>query len=293
MTSKTDTANLPAVPDTSTAVDILSKIGSVESEWNDLDDLDMAPDAAGIPVIKINRKTDGTGGIKISGEEDPTEHIAFVWAARGLSRVRFDGPYDPKNPPKVDCRSVDGLAPDDHQPLWMAKNTDEGGVLVDEKPASCTLCPYAYENGGDCKKNMEALVYLQEPGDTSGAVRVARFRFGGLAYKSAKNYWDSFRYRIPKIPSVAYVTEMTLEKEKTDNGIFFVPHFERAHQLTREEADVFITDARARTAQWRSIIAEDLADQTGDVAAAEAGPFDDAQGVDPATGEIIDAEEPF
>lgn len=302
-TGQTELGNGLAVPDEpGTAVSILSKVGSVESEWEGLDDLDMAPDPAGIPVIKIGRKADGTGGIKLSGDDDTTEHIQFVWAARGLSRVKFEGEYDAAKPAKVMCRSVDGVKPDDHQPLWTTtvEHIDGDHVVSTSSeynaPDACVACPFSFENATDrktaCRKSMEALVYLQQPGDDSGAVRVARFRFGGLAYKAAKHYWDSFRYRIPKIPAVAFVTEMTLEKEKTDNGIFYVPHFERDYQLARQEAEVFITDARGRVAQWKSVIAEDLADQIGDVAAVpETGPFDEApSGWDPETGaEIVDA----
>jgi hypothetical protein len=112
-------------------------------------------------------------------------------------------------------------------------------------------------------------------------------------------YWDSFKFRLPKIPAVAFITTMTMEKLKTDNGWFLVPHFERTAPLTRTEADVFIVDARSRAAQWRHVIAEDLMDATADdiVDTPAEGPFDGepvAEGTPtPAQAAQYADEEPF
>lgn len=297
------TNNLPAV-NAPNGVDLFKKLGQIEDAWADLDDLDLAPGETQIPVIKIARKTDGTGGIKLSGDDDVTETIRFVWAARGVSRVKFAGAYDPKADVTIDCRSTDGLAPAPAQPLWANAKTADGKPDPAQgytQPVSCSVCPHSFENGASgptaCKKSMEALAYLQRPG-TTGAMDVARFRFGGLAYKHARNYWDSFRYRIPKRRPVGVVTEMTLEREQTPNGIFFVPHFEVVDELSRPEADVFITDARSRLPEWQAHIADDLDQPVADVAADAGDPFadqpdpftSDGRPVDTSSGEVYEGE---
>lgn len=292
MANAADQSTLPAVHNGTNAVDLLSRLGQVESDWDDLDDLDLAPEETQIPVIKISRKVDGTGGIKLTGDDDVTESVQFVWAARGVSRVKFAKAYDPKSDVEIDCRSADGKAPAPAQPLWANTKTADGRpdpTAGYDQPASCSVCPHAFENGASgptaCKKSMEALIYLQRPGTSGETIDVARFRFGGLAYKAARLYWDSFRYRIPKRRPVGAITEMTLERETTDNGVFFVPHFEVVTELTRDQANVFIGDARSRATEWQAHIADDLDPPVMDVAADTGDPFADEPQTDPFHGQ--------
>lgn len=261
-------------------VDLLGRLGQIEDSWSDLDDLDLAPEETQIPVIKISRKADGSGGIKLSGDDDETDTVEFVWAARGVSRIKFAKAYEAGADIEIDCRSTDGKAPVPHQPLWANARTGDGKADPTKgytQPATCSVCPHSFENGATgptaCKKSLEALVYLQRP-ETTEAIDVARFRFGGLAYKQARLYWESFQYRIPKRRPIGAITRMTLQREKTPNGVFFVPHFDVVQELTRAQADVFITDAKSRLGAWQQHIADDLG-PVGDVAADAGDPFAD------------------
>lgn len=253
------------------------------------DDLDMSPEDVAVPLLAINRKV-GQDDSGIALDDGYALTAEFVWAARTTTRVHFPARYDENPGGRPDCYSTDGAKPD--------------AQIAEPKAASCAGCAWSFEvTGGKagpdgtpgCGKNLEALVYMETSG---GVVRVARIRFGGIAYKPARNYWESFRFARPKMRAVQYITRMTLEAVKTDNGAFLSPAFSRGRQLSDDEAVTIALDAREMLGSFQALVADDIVDSASrDVESTAPGPFD-GPGLeekppfaDPATGEIGPAEQ--
>lgn len=279
-----------AVPDT--AGDLIRRVGAVESLWDDLDDLDMIPDASSrVPFIRANGNIDG--GLFV--DDQRVDEVLCVIAARSRSRAKFEKPWDEDKNARPICWSSNGIVPDDNVPQ---RQSDK-----------CATCPMSFEHTPEdqrkraCRSNIELLAYVPDTSD----IAIMRFRIGGISVKHAMRYWASFSTRIPKKHPIGFVTRVTMEPESTPNGNKLAVHFERVKELSRDEVEVFIVDAKRRKAMWQQMIAEDVIDtnaQAGD-GIDLTGPFDDTPAaasdrtVDPSTGEIRTGngypagEEPF
>jgi hypothetical protein len=292
MTTKTNAVDTTASPAATTgalelapdAGDIIRRIGAVESEWDDLDDLDLIPDAAGrVPFIKTNGNIDGG----LYRNDEKVDEILCVIAMRSKSRAKFEKTWDEDKNARPECWSSNGLVPD--------------ATVAEPKHDKCATCPFSFEHASEaerktaCRSNVELLAYVPDEND----IEIMRFRIGGISVKHAMRYWDSFRTRIPKKHPIGFVTKVTMVPEVTDNGNKLAVHFERVKELTREQAEVFIVDAKRRKAMWQQMIADDVV--SADAQAVDGGdqgdPFADAPrsgnetraAVDPETGEIIGA----
>lgn len=246
----------------------------------DFDDLDLSPEDGTLPLLPMNRKVGQDDSGILVGNERVLE-LDFVWAAKSISRAHFPAKFDHDPGGRPDCWSVDGVAP--------------SPTIAEPKHDTCAGCPFSFEATGGkdgpdsspgCSKNLEALIYVAD-GDMS---RVARLRFGGIAFKEARAYWDSFRFARPKKYAFQYLTRMRLVSTKTDNGNFLVPEFSRVEEIGRDEAIAIGTDAKALTGTFRSLVSDDIV--TAEVRDSEhtaPGPFDDEPpfaAVDGETGEI-------
>lgn len=270
-TTSTDKPSALAIPDA--AGDIIRRVGEVESLWDDLDDLDLIPDAAGrVPFIRTNGNIDG--GLFIDDER--LDYVDCVIAARSRSRAYFEKPWDEDKNARPVCWSSNGIVPDETVPHRQADK--------------CATCPMSFEHTPEdqrkraCRSNVELLAYVPDAND----IAIMRFRIGGISVKHAMRYWASFSTRIPKKHPIGFVTRVTMVPEQTPNGNKLAVHFERVKELAREEVEVFIVDAKRRKAMWQQMIAEDVIDATAQAGdgADSAGPFDDARQVDTDTGEI-------
>lgn len=270
-------STLPAV----VGHDIATNVASAPA-IGDFDDLDLDPSGGVLPLLPLNRKVgQDDSGILVGGER--RTEIEFVWAARATSRAHFPRSFDEDPQSRPDCWSSSGQAPDPS--------------VTEPKAKACAGCPFSFEATGGkksldgspgCSKNLEALVYI----DDAGMSRVARIRFGGIAYKAARDYWDSFRWGRPRKYAFQFLTRMRLVSVKTDNGNFLVPEFDRLAQLDDAEAVAIGTDARASMGSFTALVSEEIVDGTAREVASDDGlgdPFPsagDGSTVDAATGEI-------
>jgi hypothetical protein len=286
--TSTDKPGQLAVPET--AGDIIHRIGEVESLWDDLDDLDLIPDAAGrVPFIRTNGNIDG--GLFI--DDQPVEFVDCVIASRSRSRAFFEKPWDEDKNARPVCWSSNGIVPDD--------------TVANKQNDKCAGCPMSFEHTPEdqrkraCRSNIELLAYVPDAND----IAIMRFRIGGISVKHAMRYWASFQTRIPKKHPIGFVTRVTMAPEVTPNGNKLAVHFERIKELAREEVEVFIVDAKRRKAMWQQMIADDVtaADAQASDGADQGDPFGSDAGVavDAETGEIrpvnadgyTDEESPF
>lgn len=235
----------------------------------DFDDLDMSPDDTGaLPLLTMNRKVGQDDSGILIGNERHLE-VDFIWAAKSVTRAHFANRYDIDPTGRPDCWSADGTTP--------------SPTITDPKAHTCAGCPFSFEatGGGEtngtpgCSKNLEALVYVQ---DATGATQVARIRFGGIAFKAARAYWDSFRFARPKKYAFQYLTRMRLVSTKTDNGNFLVPEFSRMSELDRDTAIAVGTDAKSMTGTFRSLVSNEIVEGNAAPADDQPGPFDDPAG---------------
>ena len=235
------------------------------SALDDFDDLDMSPEESTVPLLHINRKVGQDESGVLVGDRHVLE-LDFVWAARATTRAAFPARYDADPNGRPDCWSADGTMP--------------APQIAEPRSKACAGCPWSFEATGGkegpdgrpgCSKNLEALVYL----DDGAAARVARMRFGGLAYKAARAYWESFKFSRPKKMSVQFMTHMTLVSVKTDNGNFLVPEFARAAQLSDEEAIAIASDARSMLGSFRTLVADDIVSAEARDTDTQPGPFDE------------------
>lgn len=255
---------------------------------DELDGLDLDPDGGAIPFLPFNRKVGQDDSGVLVGGERKTE-LEFIWAARATSRSHFPKSYDKDPNGRPDC--------------WSSSGTHPDAGVAEPRATSCAACPYSFEQtgGGDtpdgspgCSKSLEALIYLEE----NGMSRVARMRFGGLAFKAARDYWNSFGFGRPKVRPVQFMSRMTLVSTKTDNGNFFVPEFSRVAKLADEEALAIGRDAKGLLGQFTSMVAEDIVEASARDShdSGGPGPFDDdptapfAPASAPATPARVDAE---
>lgn len=254
----TDDAASPAVPDNGHVPAVLS----ADDPWRDVDSGDLAPDAGGIPHLQINRKLDG--GILDPDTGEVGLEVDFVWLAKSKTRAYWSKPYGSKEAEDApDCRSLDGV-------------TGQGayGPGSEDNPTGrCATCPMARWDGSDappCKEAVEAMVFIPDP---TGAGRLARMRFAGIAFAPAKEYWNSFDNRLPKRPPISFISHLALEPTDTKNGKFLAPRFTRVQPLERADAQPLIEERARRIADWQAYIAQDV-EQRDAHQPAEEGPFD-------------------
>jgi hypothetical protein len=239
-----------------------------DTSIGDFDDLDMSPDDSALPLLTMNRKVGQDDSGILIGNERHLE-VDFIWAAKSVTRAHFANRYDVDPTGRPDC--------------WSADGTNPSPTVTEPKAHTCAGCPFSFEatGGGEangtpgCSKNLEALVYVQ---DDTGTTQVARIRFGGIAFKAARAYWDSFRFARPKKYAFQYLTRMRLVSTKTDNGNFLVPEFSRVSELDREAAIAVGTDAKSMTGTFRSLVSTELIEGAVAPADDQAGPFDDPAG---------------
>jgi len=250
MSTKTADATPAVVTDATPALIDLS-----DDPWAGVSDGDLSPATArSIPMLTLNRK-EGNGFTDAETGEARITALDFVWLAKSTSRAWWPEAFGKgeKNPT---CRSADGVVPDPQSPEVQSQ--------------ACATCPQAKWESDDkdfrrCVDTIEMLVFLPDP---HGFGRLARVRFGGLAYRPTQAYWDSFSARLPHRPPIAFVSHVELEAVGTDNGVFLVPKFSRVRELSIDEARPLIEERDRRIAEWTATVAEDVA--TGATREAEA-----------------------
>lgn len=280
-----ETTLLPAVSDAQVPMptdhQMLANL-QTDDEWSDVDAGDLEPNPVGgwrIPYLKQNRKTGELGtGVMFPETGELVLTFDFIWLAKGRSRVWFEESYG-KGEKIPQCRSFDAQKADPASPQL-------------QNDGDCSTCPRASwgpdnpDKDHPCRDSIEALIFLPDP---HGVGRLARIRWGGLSAKPARGYWDSFFTRLPKRPPIAFVSRVTYEEEKLDNGTFLVPRFERLAEISRAEAQPLIDERDRRLADWQADTADDV---TAGVDAKEPEPFDPGQpGVVPSQAGTD--EEPF
>jgi len=271
MSTKTD--NTPAVVPAATLATNAGALIATDDDWQDVSDGDSSPPTAqSIPLLHLNRKSDG--GFLDTDTGEVTQRIDFVWLAKGTSRAYWDKPFGQGDKAPT-CRSTDGVRPDPNSP--------------DVQAETCAGCPNSRWDGDNpptCKLSIEAMVFVPSG---EGVGHLARVRWGGMAVAPAQAYWDSFSARMPRRPAIAFLSSAELEPEKTPNGTFLVPKFSRSLELSRADAQPLIDERDRRLAEWKTTVAEDVA--TG--ATREESPSAPAGGSPEGTYLLDDGSEPF
>lgn len=248
--SKTE-ETLPDVVDTTAlepaAGNVPALIDPQADEWADVDDGDLTGDTAAgrIPLLALNRKVDGGFSDPETGETGMRE-LPVVLLARIRTRAWWPEAFG-KGDAAPGCRSFDGIVSDPKSPQ--------------RQDATCGSCPHSKWSGDDAPACHEAFEFMAFLPDPAGFGRLARIRFSGLAVSPARNYWESFNARMPKRPPIAYLTMITLEEKKTENGTFLVPRFERVKEFARAEVQPIIAERDRRIEEWKQAVADDV--QTG------------------------------
>ena len=260
---KPETDTLPALRDQSpTPAQVEQAVALIrpDEEWDGVGDGDLTPTAGpqSIPMLGFNRKL---GGGFTLDDGEIVDQLDLVLLAKQNTRAWFSKPFGAKDAPKTpDCWSPDSETPSEQS--------------ADRQAVKCADCPLS-KWGSDgtppaCKESFSAWVFLPDP---LGFGRFARIRFGGLAFAPFRDYWASFRLRLPKRPPIAYVTHVVLEQvDKPPNGTFLVPRFLRTRGLGRGEAQPLIDERNRRLDEFKALAAEDAVEHVADVETE--GPFD-------------------
>ena len=262
------------VDDTTTGTAVEVHDGSrapivADDDWSAIDDGDLSPSGTvNIPLYQLNRKADG--GFLNEDTGETVREIDAVLLAKVDTRAWWPVAFGKGGDEAPACRSDDGVVPNlDRSPAqqdgWTmphVKVQDQRG----EPPARvCAECPNSQWDGDTppaCSASIEFLAFV--PTDQS-AGRVARLRFSGMALSKARNYWNSFKLRMPKRPPMAFITRIELEPADTPNGTFLVPQFRRSAEIGFGEARPIIEAREQRQLEWRNAIATDDRAVTGDV----------------------------
>jgi hypothetical protein len=266
------TTNLPATTDNHV-------LALADDEWGDVEVgyVGEAPPTAApvVPRFTFNAKSDGGFYDELDetriGAGESLRCVVLLWSeSRAYWKEEF-GKGETKSPT---CRSTNMIVPDD--------------ASLEKQSATCAACPHSKWGTGPkneppaCNLRINVMLYLPE------SQRIVRTAFGGLALKYVQRYLGGFATRLPQRPPMAFITEILVDKQDTDNGVFLVPKFKIAGDISRAEAAPLIALRDELRKQWEALSAEDLHDRGDDKAA---GPFDsDDQVVD---GEVFDDEEPF
>lgn len=267
------TTNLPATTDDN----VSNVLALQEDEWADVEVgyVGEAPPTAApvVPRFTFNAKSDGGFFDELTetriGAGDTLRCVVLLWSeSRAFWKDEF-GKGESKSPT---CRSTNMIVPDD--------------ASLEKQAPTCAACPHskwgAKNEPPACNLRINVMLYLPE------SQRIVRTAFGGLALKYVQRYLGGFATRLPQRPPMAFITEILVDKQDTDNGVFLVPKFKIAGDISRAEAAPLIALRDELRKQWEALSAEDLHDRAESVK----GPFDGDDDV--VDGEIVPPdEEPF
>lgn len=220
-----------------------------DDPWRDVDDGFIgatAPEVAPtLPLLDFNANmgfgfTDEATG-QIYGVGDT---VRVVWLAWSESRAWWELEFG-KGDKTPTCRSADMLRPDPSSPKPQA-----------EKCAECPRSKWTDDGAPDCGVRVNVMVYLLDE------QRITRTAFRGIALRHVAQYIGGFKARLGGRPPMAYVTEITVAEQETDYGPKLVPHFRVAEAIDHAEAAPLIALRDEFLAQWKSLLAEDLAQAT-------------------------------
>lgn len=253
---------------------------SNDDEWADVDDGDLTPSdgPTAIPMLTLNRKLDG--GFVLPDTGELASQLDIILLAKQDTRAWFPDAFGTKDAAKVPaCWSSDSITPDERSTQIMSP--------------TCATCPLSQWEDGDppkCKQSIVTMAFVPDPG---GAGRFVRIRWGGIAFAPIRQYWASFRNRIPKRPPMAYVTHVTLEATDTNNGKFLKPVFVRGADIARRELAPVIAERDLRLVEFKELTAGDA--QTRDTADNGDDPFPTAAAMRDGAGEVVysETEAPF
>lgn len=251
-------AALPAVIEVGTEVEVRSLVA--QDEWADIDDGDLSPDDAfKIPLYQLNRKAGEGFYNEDTGATE--QEILAVLMAKVNTRAWWPQQFGSGDAAPA-CRSDNGSTANvDRSPAladdWEAPTKNLRRTPVEKPTGDCSTCPNALWDGDDpapCSTSIEFLAFVPTE---IGAGRFVRLRFSGMGYGPARDYWQSFKTRLPKRPPLSVVTRISLETKETPNGDFLVPKFTRAEELAIETARPIIDSTKSVTAEWREQVASD------------------------------------
>lgn len=291
MTKKEETQGetLPAVPDTPRNTLALPS----DDPWSGIDtgfvgELDAREVSPVLPRLMFNANK-GFGFVdehtgQVIGEG---ETITVSWLAWSESRAWWEDEFG-KGDRQPSCRSLNMVVPDEGVP--------------NRQSDTCASCPHskwtrAEQASGDeapeCGVRVNVLVWLVaingEPLPDGG--RITRTAFRGIALKGVRRYLGYFASKGVKLPPMAHLTTIGIEPEDTDYGPKLVPRFHIGEKVSVEEARPLIVAREEFLADWRSTLADDLAQPD---AAGDAVPSDAKVGVvDAESYEPGDPQRPF
>lgn len=260
LTDQPEGADVPG-----TAVELSTRPGAlalpVEDPWADVDSGYMGHHAVGLslPLLQSDMRPGGGWVDQMTGEK--LASLDIVWLAWTESRAFWLEPFG-KGSKQPDCRSTDTQIPDEASPERQA--------------ATCAECPHSKWSGEDppaCGLRVNVLAYLV------GERRLTRVSFGGTALKYVSKYIGGLRAMVPPRPPMAFVTHVELEQVEEPGGSKWLePRFTVAAEVDRSEAAPLIALRDEFTAQWRSLLAEDLAkpESGAEHNRPGPGPFEDA-----------------
>lgn len=237
-----------------------------------------------LPLLSFNAKADG--GFTDEATNTPYGEgatIKVVWLAWSENRAWWEQEFG-KGDKTPSCRSADMVHPDPASPNMQAE--------------SCAACPLSKwtDDPPACGIRLNVMLYLLDE------QRITRTAFAGLALKHVARYLGGFKARVGGRPPMAYVTEITVVAEETSNGKFLVPQFHLGASIPFTEAAPLKALRDEFIAQWKSMLADELADATRLQGGGPAvGPFDN-DGARPPSGTVattsvggglLPDEEPF
>lgn len=284
-TPKTDTASgtaaevdhtgapLPAVVDAELVPQDKPLAWFDDSEWNDSDDGDLAPpDASLLPLIPMNRKN-GEGLVDpTTGEKTTT--LRFIPMARMLTRAWWSRSFDERDQSAggaPDCRSNDGT-------FGIGTFGPKSGLNPSGKCADCPMNTWSTPTrdgkpieidsrvARPCNASYEWMVGVPDTADEGqSGIALWRLRFNGIAFGPARDFWNSFTKRVPKIAPIGTLCQMALEVKETKNGKFLAPSFARLETYRRAQVAPLIARRDELIEEFRRIVAEELATRIADV----------------------------
>lgn len=261
--------NLPATTD-----DHVSALVIPDNEWADVDAgyVGEAPPSAApvVPLLNWNAKLGGGFHDELTNTDTGEgETLTVVWLAWKESRAYWAEAFGVGDKTPT-CRSNNMIVPDE--------------ASTEKQSATCASCPHSqWSDTGKppaCGVRVNAMLYLPDQ------QRITRTSFGGLAMKHVQRYLGGFETRLPRRPPMAFLTNVHVAAEETDNGKFLVPHFEIAGDITREAAVPLIQLRDELRKQWETLAAQDLETQE---TTRGADPFAD----DPDIIDVTDEDDSF
>lgn len=278
-TEDTATAdNLPATTgDQLPAVNPSTALAAFQNdEWADVDDGLVGMEHIGYQLPRLVSDMRPGGGWTDETTGEKFDHLNVVWLTSAPGRAYWSEPFGKGNQ-APDCRSADMVRPDEQSPNRQA--------------ATCAECPHSkWTDDGrqECSTRINTLVF-----DTDRQ-HLARVSFGVTAIKRVRAYLSGLKATVPPRPPIAVITSIKLEEIERDGMRWLEPQLTVGGQLNRSDAQPLISLRDEFLTQWRSAIAEDMAQPDSD-ARTESGPFDEppvnARGAGATPN--YDDEEPF